>query len=92
MVVSLDTLIIVGAFVVAAIYLVAQVVAGVNLARLHEARRIAADALRDELVVNPLLGEQRDGATRDRAAIERLIADRPSSPERALHTERRGSP
>jgi hypothetical protein len=30
MVVSLDTLIIVGAFVVAAIYLVAQAVAGVN--------------------------------------------------------------
>jgi hypothetical protein len=92
MAVSLDTLIIVGALVVAAIYLVAQAVAGVNLARLHEARRIAADALRDEPVVNPLLGEQRDGATRDRAAIERLIAYRPSSAERALHTERRGSP
>jgi hypothetical protein len=90
MVVSLDTLIIVGAFVVAAIYLVAQAVAGVNLARLHEAWRIA-DALRDEPVVNPLLGERRDGATRDRAAIERRIAYRSSGAEGALHTERRGS-
>lgn len=92
MVVSLDTLIIVGAFAITAIYLIAQAVAGVNLARLHEARRIAADALREEPVANPLLGEQRDGAARDRAAIERLIAYRPSSFERALHTERRGLP
>ena len=92
MLISLDTLIAIGAIVVVGMYLVAQALTGVNLACLGEARRIAAEALRDEPVANRLLGEDRDGAARDRAAVERLVAYCPSNTDRVLHTERRGSP
>lgn len=47
----------------------------------------------DTLVaIGATIGRNRDGAARDRAAIERLIAYCPSKTDRVLHTERRGSP
>lgn len=61
MLISLDTLVAIGAIVVVGMYLVAQTLTGVNLAR-------------------------------DRAAIEHLIAYRPSTTDRVLHTEWRVSP
>ena len=88
--VSIDTVVVVGALVIAAIYAIPEAVAGVNLLRLHEARRIAAESLHDKRP-NRLLGEL-DGSPLDRAAVESLIAYRPPPVDIELHTERRGLP
>jgi hypothetical protein len=89
--VSLDTLIIVGALMVAGMYLAAQAVIGVNFARLSEARRIAAESLRGGSAVHALPEEEQERAARERAAIDHLIAYRPSTREELFHTGRRGS-
>jgi hypothetical protein len=72
-------------------YLAAQAAIGVNFARLSEARRIAAESLRSDSAVHPLLEEEQKGAARERAAIDQLIAYHPSTREELFHTGRRGS-